>query len=157
MSNLRRVSSAEKMALMKTLEQQIQESRVSSEINSSILHDRAGNPHSVGYNIKDILLDANQTPHVINENHLQVLDCGHTIDPRSGNFVMCDFGHKLCHRHNLFRCADCKALVCEIEAIEEDGRLLCPNCGSSPMSNGMLIFLIVVVIVAMIVVINLAA
>lgn len=126
--------------------EQLPNNQPQADDHFTILHDKFGNPHIVKGSQSNIIIDNNQFPKVVNENHLQIADCGHALHNNSEIGGMCDFGHLVCKNEQLLRCSLCGALMCELDVIfDENNMPICPN-HSSDMNLPLLVGVIVVII-----------
>ena len=99
--------------------------------------------------MSDIIIDQNQIPRTINQDHLQTASCGHVIRDKSDILGVCDFGHVVCKREKLYRCAHCDSIMCDLELnFDENGLPICPKHSPSIdfSTIGIIIFIIGVII-----------
>lgn len=105
---------------------------ISAEVLLQTLHDLgSGSTHVIGGAIQSLVIGEDGVPYTIQEMRKVVASCGHLIDINQQGLSMCSYGHILCPQHQLYRCAYCGDLICEIEMKkDEDGDPMCPDHGS---------------------------
>lgn len=100
----------------------------SAETVQRFINDTDGMNHDVGGEFHDVVVGPDNIPRVINEQRAKVLDCGHIVTSLSEILGMCDFGHILCYREKLYKCSECKRILCIDDVEEKDGNIICPAC-----------------------------
>jgi hypothetical protein len=132
--------------LAKWLESNATQARVSSESLHQILTDRFGCRHDIGGRLYDVILPPDNIPRIVGEEHARILDCGHAITSLKEILGVCDYGHILCYREKLYRCAKCGRFICKLDIIEIEGALFCPDCCKPPVFLIALICIIIAII-----------
>lgn len=115
--------------LLQMLSEQVTQGPKSAEVTQRVASDRSGNKIDLGGQSQGVIVDENNTPHVISEEHAKFLDCGHAITSLSEVLGKCAYGHITCHRHELHRCNKCGKILCDLEVVWEDDKPMCPDHG----------------------------
>jgi hypothetical protein len=117
--------------ILQLIEQQIAQGTNSSEIIGRIVTDRAGEKHILGGESHEVIIGEDSIPRIISQQHVHVLDCGHIVTTISEVMGACDYGHIICHRHELYMCQECRKLLCDKDVEEKDGKAICHECNSN--------------------------
>lgn len=146
----KKLSQKELNELMQMLAGQNRVSDQSSDISVFMIHDLEGNQHNLGGNSHRVIIDQNDLPNVVAEQHGRVLSCGHSINSINEVGGKCSHGHIVCKQHRFYICSheNCRKILCDLEVVwDDEGNPKCPNHDSGyffPILIG--IFLIAVAI-----------
>ncbi len=131
MENYRKNLSQEELDQVMLQLQQDQSGDMSIDSQRVIVVGNDGKLRTLNEIKSGVTIDQHSMPITNQDTIISVLDCGHSVKD-STDIRMCDEGHTLCPKHELYYCSKCRKSLCYKEIEETDDHLaICKKCNSS--------------------------